>query len=109
MDPQDVGAGYVTRMRWRHEETWVRPSGATRPALVSKDLFSIARGRMASSAPSVSRANAPNGPTNCAGYWCAATVADACREPGGPTAMTALPDASSTGARCATHEPCQPS
>lgn len=56
MDPQDVGAGYVTRMRWRDEETWVRPSGATHPALVSKDLFSIAQGRMASSAPSVSRA-----------------------------------------------------
>lgn len=56
IDPEDVGAGYVTRMRWRNEDTWVRSTSGTHPALISNDLFAAARGQIASPTPTVSRA-----------------------------------------------------
>lgn len=62
IDPEDVGAGYVTRMRWRDEETWVRSASETHPALISTDLFNTARGRIASPTPGVSRAKRTDRP-----------------------------------------------
>lgn len=56
IDPEDVGAGYVTRMRWREEDSWVRGTTTTHPPLVSGELFAMARGRIARPTPTVNRA-----------------------------------------------------
>lgn len=47
IDPDDVGAGYVTRMRWRDKAAWVRPKNVTHPSLISKDLFKVVQGHLA--------------------------------------------------------------
>ncbi|CAN5576722.1 recombinase family protein [soil metagenome] len=55
IDPDDVAAGYETRMRWREEDSWVRPAAQTHPALISKQRFAIVRGLMVTDAPSLPR------------------------------------------------------
>lgn len=48
IDPDDVAAGLRTRLQWRPEDEWVRPTEQTHAALVSVDLFLTVRGRLAS-------------------------------------------------------------
>jgi len=48
IDPEDVAAGNQTRLRWRPEEDWIRPSTLTHPPLISDDLFIIVRGKLTS-------------------------------------------------------------
>lgn len=39
IDPDDVAAGNVTRMRWNDPAQWVRASRQTHPAIIGKDLM----------------------------------------------------------------------
>ena len=43
LDPDDVAAGYETRMRWRDTGDWIAPNGPTHEALVSDELAEAAR------------------------------------------------------------------
>lgn len=48
VDPDDVAAGYDTRMRWRNEGDWITPDRRTHEALVSDELAEAVRLRMQS-------------------------------------------------------------
>lgn len=41
--PDDVAAGYETRMRWRDQATWVVPDRRTHEALISDELAQVVR------------------------------------------------------------------
>lgn len=43
LDPDDVGAGYETRMRWRDQAEWIAPERRTHEALISDDLAQAVR------------------------------------------------------------------
>lgn len=43
LDPNDVGAGYETRMRWRDQAEWIAPERRTHEALISDDLAQAVR------------------------------------------------------------------
>lgn len=43
LDPDDVAAGYETRMRWRDTADWIEPNQRTHEALISDDLAEAAR------------------------------------------------------------------
>lgn len=59
IDADDVGAGNVTRMRWRDRDSWVIPvGGPTHEALVSDDVFDAAQKRL-SGGPTRSRSTKP--------------------------------------------------
>ncbi len=59
IDTDDVGAGNVTRMRWRDRDSWVIPvGGPTHEALVSDDVFAAAQKRL-SGGPTRSRSTKP--------------------------------------------------
>jgi DNA invertase Pin-like site-specific DNA recombinase len=59
LDADDVGAGNVTRMRWRDRESWVVPlGGQTHEALVADDVFDAAQKRL-SGGPTRSRSTKP--------------------------------------------------
>jgi len=46
VDPDDVAAGYDTRMRWRDRTAWIAPDRPTHEALIPDDLAQAARLRM---------------------------------------------------------------
>ncbi len=46
IDPTDVAAGYVTRMRWRDPETWVVPEKRTHDPIVDDELFEAVQRRL---------------------------------------------------------------
>ncbi|RIQ18829.1 recombinase family protein [Jiangella rhizosphaerae] len=46
VDPTDVAAGYVTRMRWRDPETWVVPEKRTHEPIVDDELFEAVQRRL---------------------------------------------------------------
>ena len=56
IDPDDVAAGHQTRMRWRDETRWVRPTAPTHEALVSGELASLVAGRIATRIPGCPKA-----------------------------------------------------
>lgn len=43
VNPEDVGAGYETRMRWRDQAEWIAPSRRTHEALIPDDLAQAVR------------------------------------------------------------------
>lgn len=48
VDPDDVAAGYATRMRWRNHGDWITPDRRTHAALVSDELAEAVRLRIQS-------------------------------------------------------------
>lgn len=55
IDPEDVAAGHLTRMRWKPRETWIEPPGKTHPALVSDELRAAVNARLQARTPGVPR------------------------------------------------------
>ncbi len=55
LDPDDVAAGNCTRMRWRNIDNWITPETRTHEPLVSEDLATLARGRIAVRTPGRSK------------------------------------------------------
>jgi hypothetical protein len=45
VNPDDVAAGYETRMRWRDQADWIAPDRRTHEALISDDLAQAVRHR----------------------------------------------------------------
>ncbi|MDA8043692.1 MAG: recombinase family protein [Actinomycetota bacterium] len=62
VDPDDVAAGNQTRMRWRQQDTWIRPDAQTHTALVSAELAALVAGRFGSRSPGTPRARSSNRP-----------------------------------------------
>ena len=59
LDTEDVGAGNITRMRWRERESWVVPlGGRTHEAIVTDAVFEAAQKRL-SGGPARSRSTKP--------------------------------------------------
>ncbi|AYY15411.1 recombinase family protein [Actinobacteria bacterium YIM 96077] len=57
VDPDDVAAGYQTKMRWRRRDSWSMPDHKSHEPLVDDDLFTAVQTRIASrSKPGTTRA-----------------------------------------------------
>lgn len=55
VDPDDVAAGNQTRLRWRPEEEWVRPTQVTHPAVISDEVYLAVASRLMSRQPGTRR------------------------------------------------------
>jgi len=55
VDVEDVAAGHRTRMRWNHEDAWIRSPELTHKPLIGPELFEAAQVRRASNGRSTIR------------------------------------------------------
>jgi site-specific DNA recombinase len=82
VNPDDVAAGYETRMRWRDQTDWIAPDRRTHEALIPDDLAQAVRLRtQARRVPVSSAAENRRCRMRCVGCCSAPHVDGGCRAP----------------------------